>query len=62
MNTPKFQIGDIVYHATPDSPKGIVIDIKYGYRTREHEYRVAFAPDVDSLWYYVEELSGSPIF
>lgn len=62
MNTPKFQIGDIVYHATPDSPKGIVIDIKYSYRTKENEYQVAFSPDTNSLWYYVEELSSSPIF
>lgn len=39
--TPKFNIGDEVYHNTPDSKKGIIVDILYYYSTDSFKYLVA---------------------
>lgn len=38
---PKFDIKDIVYHVTPESPKGIVIDWRYYRVTNEYHYLVS---------------------
>lgn len=62
MNMPKFNIGDAVYHVTPDSDKGIVINIKYEYLTSLHEYQVAFSADTESIWYYEHELTTTKTF
>lgn len=39
---PKFEIGQRVYHATPDSPQGIVTDASYSLLNQRWEYAVAF--------------------
>ncbi len=39
---PKFTPTDKVYHATPDSPQGIVTDARYSLLNRRWEYAVAF--------------------
>ena len=52
----RFGIGDQVFHVTPESPEGIVIDAKYSLLTGSWEYQVTFGPDVASLWYYDIEL------
>lgn len=41
MNQNKFNIGDAVYHVTPESDKGIVIEIVYMFSTRTYVYTVA---------------------
>jgi hypothetical protein len=54
---PKFQELEDVYHITPESPKGVVIDINYNLRTGQFSYQVTFSATEPSLWYYEEELS-----
>lgn len=54
---PKFQQGEDVFHVTPESPKGVVIDISYSLRTRRFSYLVTFCATEPSLWYYEEELT-----
>lgn len=57
MEAPKYDILDKVFHILPDSPSGIVIDIRYQYSTRRHEYQVSFAHDTVALWYFDYELT-----
>jgi hypothetical protein len=38
----KFDIGDLVYHVTPDSDKGIILDIQYFACSKITRYYVAF--------------------
>lgn len=59
---PKYKIGSKVYHAIPDSPKGVVIDIRYSLLTAIFEYQVAFSATEASLWYYEHELSETISF
>lgn len=54
---PKFQELEDVYHITPESPKGVVIDISYNVRTRRFLYLVTFSATEPSLWYQEEELT-----
>ena len=56
IKPPRFNIGDRVYHITPESPEGIVIDAKYSLLTQSWEYQVTFGPFSSSLWYYDVEL------
>lgn len=62
MKHPKFNINDRVYHITPESDCGVVIDIKYSYLTGLFEYHVTFSATLESLWYYEHELSATKTF
>ena len=62
MKKPKFLIGDEVYHITPESPKGVVIDVRYSFLTRLYTYDVAFSAEVATLEYQEHELSENKIF
>lgn len=62
MKEPKYNISDKVYHITPESDCGVVINIKYDYLTKQHEYQVSFSPHTESLWYYEHELSVNKLF
>ncbi|PKP11966.1 MAG: hypothetical protein CVU09_00260 [Bacteroidetes bacterium HGW-Bacteroidetes-4] len=62
MNNPKYNIGDWVYHITPDSPKGYILDITYHFLGNHFEYLVSFAPESASMWYYEHELQKSKTF
>lgn len=62
MSNPKYNIGDRVYHITPESDSGVVLNIRYDYLTKLHEYYVTFSAHNESLWYYEHELSQSKIF
>lgn len=62
MNKPKFQIGEKVYHVTPDSDQGIVLDCRYSMRENAWSYVVTFGPEKESLIYYEDELSTSKTF
>ena len=59
---PKYNILDKVYHCTPESPVGIVIDIAYYYATNHFEYQVAFSAESRSIWYHEHELSITRIY
>jgi hypothetical protein len=61
MNT-KFKLGEKVYHITPDSPRGIVVNIKYMFVERLFLYQVAFCEDKEALWYYEHEISTNKTF
>lgn len=58
----RFEIKQKVYHNSPDGPAGVVIDCRYSMRADEWEYLVSFSAEVESLWYYEEELSEHKIF
>lgn len=62
MKQRKFDIGSSVYHVTPDSPWGIVLDCIYSIRHNEWTYLVSFGPDKASLEYMEEELSFNKSF
>ena len=55
--SPKFEIGDWVYHILPESPKGLVTDITYRHSTGKYFYEVTFDPMVRPLSYEDFELS-----
>lgn len=61
MKEPKFKIGDRVYYITPESPVGIIIEIRYFYSNGLHEYLVAFSHD-DNSWCDEHELSIDKIW
>jgi hypothetical protein len=52
----EFGVGDRVFHVTPESPEGVVIDARYSLLTGMWEYQVSFGPCEPSLWYYDIEL------
>lgn len=62
MDKPKFNISERVYHVTSETKFGVVIDIRYSYLTKLHEYQVSFDYGVCSLWYTDFELSQIPNF
>lgn len=43
--TARFSIGDKIYHATPESPSGVIVDIKYEVSTDIVLYSVSFGHD-----------------
>lgn len=58
----KFDIGDKVFHATPDGDCGIVIDVSYSFRSGVR-YEVVFGRrGTDNVWCVEEELSDSKVF
>ena len=62
MKDRKFNIPDRVYHCTPESPVGVVIDAQYKLSTNKWEYQVTFGPDSTDLWYMEHELSDHKIY
>jgi hypothetical protein len=61
--TPSYDIGDTVYHATPDGDSGIVIDISYSVRNRHILYKVSYGRrSEDEVLCYEEELSHEKTF
>lgn len=62
MNRPKFNIGDKIYHITPESDLGVVLDCRYSMRENAWSYIVTFGAEKESLLYYEDELSTSKTF
>ena len=59
----KFDIGDSVYHVTPDSPQGVIIDISYSVSKKHYQYNVSFGHEAnDTVWCEEVELSESKVF
>lgn len=56
ITEPKFTIKDEVYHTTPGSSKGIVLDIAYYFSVKQYKYYVTFGINNDA-WCVEEELS-----
>lgn len=59
----KYKIGQSVYHATPESDKGIIIDIRFSVLTQQITYVIAFGRrEEDQIECYEHELTESKIF
>lgn len=59
----KFNIGQYIYHKTPDSDKGIIIDIHFSVLNGRAQYIVAFGSEADAEARYEEfELSPDKLF
>ena len=61
INNTVFKIGDFVYLVTPESPKGVVVNIQYLYAERMHMYNVAFS-ELEPHWYYEHALQSHKSF
>lgn len=59
---PKFNIGGKVYHITPESDCGIVLDASYSILDRRWRYVVTFGIKDSDYTYYEHELSKTKIF
>lgn len=59
---PKFKVGQLVWSVVGELLKGIVINWMYTRRENTITYQVSFDPNIESKWYFKEELSDSPIF
>lgn len=57
----KYNINDDIYHVTPNSPKGVILDIVYYYKTKYLEYTVAWSHNETSFC-SEDELSKTPKF
>lgn len=62
MKSPAFKIGERVYHVTPESEQGVVLDCIYSMRKGTWMYIVTFGPDKEALSYYEDELSWTKMF
>lgn len=58
---PHFCITDKVYHITPESPQGVVVDAKFDLLDKRWEYLVAFSIS-ETRSYYDYELSKHKSF
>lgn len=48
---PKFNIGDKVFHISPDSPQGVVLDIIYYFKSETFNYMISWGHDYNStVW------------
>ena len=47
LRKPKFNIGDEVFHVSPGSCKGIILDITYYFSTKNYKYLVTFGINND---------------
>ena len=59
--TPKYKILQTVYHITPESDEGVIIDISYKVSTDEIQYLVALGFN-NEMWCLERELSSNKIF
>lgn len=62
MKQPKFQIGDVVFHITPESDKGVVLDGCYSLLDDRWQYKVTFGIRDNDYWYDEHELLSTPTF
>jgi len=60
--SPKFHIGDRVFHILPESPPGVVVEALYRYSCNRHSYMVMFDPMTAALEYEEFELTDSKSF
>jgi hypothetical protein len=57
---PKFHIGDRIFHITPESEVGVILDIRYCVKTGEILYLIALGFN-NEVWAIEEELSTSRV-
>jgi hypothetical protein len=59
---PRFKISQKIYHITPDSPMGVILNWRYCGLEKYFEYLVTFSPDNATIWYLENELLESKNF
>lgn len=59
MTKNKFNIGDKVYHITPESEQGTVLEATYSLLNDKWQYRVTFGIKDSDYDYYEHELSNT---
>ena len=60
---PKYKIGQHVFHNTPESDKGIIINIAHDFASNSVQYEIAFGRRAeDNVWCNEVELSESKVF
>lgn len=57
MEERAFDIGETVYHISPESPKGLVLNAYYNLKHKEWTYLVNFGLELDNKICVEEELS-----
>lgn len=62
MKQPKYNIGDKVYHVTPESEQGMVLEAIYSLLHNRWLYRVTFGLRDNDYDYYEHELSETNQF
>ena len=59
----EFDRGDKVFHITPDSPQGLIIEWRYSSRSKSVMYNVIFGPYTnEDVWCDEIELSTEKTF
>jgi hypothetical protein len=59
----KYNRGDKVYHITSESPQGVILDIRYYFRSNIYEYFVVWGHlSTENGYYWEEELSETKIY
>ena len=61
MKKPKFNLGGQVYHITPESEVGIIIDIVYYYATDKFRYLITLSFDKE-IWCEEYELTSEKVY
>lgn len=56
-----FDVGDEVYHITPDSPKAYILEWLYSSYSQQVKYKITSSIDND-LWCYEIELTTEKTF
>lgn len=59
MIQPKFNLGDKVYHITPESEQGTVLEATYSLLNNKWNYTVTFGLRDSDYRYYEHELSDT---
>jgi len=59
--SPEFKLKEYVYHATPESKMGIVLNTRYYPHTGHWEYFVSWSA-VEADWYIGSELTETQVF
>lgn len=62
MKQPKYNIGDVVYHITPESDAGVVLEATYSLLNNRWLYRVTFGIRDNEIDYYEHELVTTQTF
>lgn len=62
IKSPKYEIGERVYHITKESSQGVVIDASFHLRFKYWVYTVTFTPGDNGVDFFEDELSKTKIF
>ena len=59
----EYEIGEVVFYATPDGDSGIITEITFNIKSNIVSYKASFGRrNEDEVWCYAEELSNTKVF